>query len=80
MTTIRKLALIGVISLAIAILSQVYLESPLVDNIGRDESYGAIALAVHVTFVVTIPAFAVSLATLISALILYVRHKIKPSK
>lgn len=71
MTKTRKLYIIGIVSLFIAILSQVYLDSPLFDSLySIEESNKALSRAVHITFLVTFPTFFIALATLVAAIIL----------
>ncbi|QQS19747.1 hypothetical protein IPL85_05785 [Candidatus Saccharibacteria bacterium] len=78
MTLKRKLYLTSVISLTIAILSQIYIESPMFENYDDGAAgWDKLGTAVWTTVIVTLPAAAIAVGAFLAAVIMSVRQRKK---
>ena len=68
MTLKRKLYITGSIFLFIAILSQIYLESPWFGNDSQNSGWDELGVAVQITVYITIPFFIIALVALVPAI------------
>lgn len=75
MTLKRKLYIVGLIFLVIAILSQAYLESPWFGKDSQNGGWDELGLAVQVTMYITLPSFIIALIALIPAIVMSVERK-----
>ena len=77
MTLKRKLYITSIILLAIAIVSQVFVESPLFESFYPENDWDRLGLALWITMIITLPSVVVAIGSFIAAAIMSIRQKTK---
>ena len=77
MTLKRKLYITSIVFLAIAIVSQVFVESPLFESFYPENDWDRLGLALWITMIITLPSAVVAIGSFIAAAIMSIRQKTK---
>ena len=73
----HKLYIVSVVFLAVTILSQVFVESPLFEGLYPENQWDRLHLALWITLLVTLPAAGIAIASFIAAVVMSVKQKSK---
>ena len=77
MTLKRKLYIVSFVFVVLAIVSQVFVESPLFESFYPENDWGRLGLALWITMIVTLPSVVVAIGSFIAAAIMSIRQKTK---
>ena len=75
MTLKRKLYIVSFVFVVIAIVSQVFVESPLFESFYPENDWDSLGLALWITMIVTLPSVVVAIGSFIAAAIMSMRQK-----